>query len=215
MDKSPHHDAPASHPKVDETANPWSTLASREVYDNAWIRVVDHQVLNPRGNPGIYGTVHFKNLAIGIVPLDRDGCTYLVGQYRYPLGRYSWEIPEGGGVKDVDPLASAQRELSEETGLTAGRWQALLEMDLSNSATDERAICFLAWDLAQGEPHPEEVELLTVRRVPFATAFGMVERGEITDSLSVAAIQKVQLLALTARLPDGLLATGRPGRPTV
>jgi ADP-ribose pyrophosphatase len=203
MSKPPHHQGFASPPTLDESVNPWSTLKSREVYDNAWIRVVDHQVLNPRGNPGIYGTVHFKNLAIGVVPLDRQGCTFLVGQYRYPLGRYSWEIPEGGGAKDIDPLVSAQRELSEETGLTAGRWQTLLEMDLSNSATDEHAICYLAWDLKQGEPHPEEAELLTIRRLPFVMAFGMVERGEITDAMSVAAIQKVQLLALTRRLPEG------------
>jgi 8-oxo-dGTP pyrophosphatase MutT (NUDIX family) len=206
MPKSPPHPSSASPPIVDESVNPWSTLSSREVYDNAWIRVVDHEVLNPRGNPGIYGTVHFKNLAIGVVPLDRQGCTFLVGQYRYPMGRYSWEIPEGGGAKDVDPLLSAQRELSEETGLTAGRWQMLLEMDLSNSATDEHAICFLAWDLTQGKAHPEEDEQLTIRRLPFVTAFGMVERGEITDAMSVAAILKVQLLALTHGLPDGLLA---------
>jgi ADP-ribose pyrophosphatase len=209
MPKSPPpQDSPS--PPVDESVNPWSTLSSREVYDNAWIRVVDHQVLNPRGNPGIYGTVHFKNIAIGVVPIDRQGCTVLVGQYRYPMGRYSWEIPEGGGAKDVDPLVSAQRELSEETGLTARRWQSLLEMDLSNSATDEHAICYLAWDLTQGKAHPEEVEQLMIRRVPFATTVGMVERGEITDAMSVAAILKVQCLALTGRLPDGLLVGEKP-----
>lgn len=207
---TPRRDQPLSPlPSVGEAVNPWSRLRSRQVYDNAWIRVVEDQVLNPHGNPGIYGTVHFKNLAIGVVPLDRDGCTFLVGQYRYPLGRYSWEIPEGGGAQDVDPLASAERELSEETGLTARRWQRLLEMDLSNSATDEHAICFLAWDLEQGQPHPEDVELLTVRRLPFATALGMVERGEITDAMSVAAILKIQLLALAGQLPDGLLANDR------
>ncbi len=203
MDKSPHDRLATPLPIVDEAVNPWSTLSSREVYDNPWIRVVEDQVLNPRGNPGIYGTVHFKNVAIGVVPLDRDGCIFLVGQYRYPLRRYSWEIPEGGGAKDVDPLVSAQRELAEETGLDGGRWQKFLEMHLSNSATDEHAICFLAWDLEPGEPHPEEVELLTVKRVPFAAAVGMVERGEITDAMSVAAILKVQLLAMTGRLPEG------------
>jgi 8-oxo-dGTP pyrophosphatase MutT (NUDIX family) len=206
MDKPAHGRRAAPLPAADETVNPWSTLTSRQVYDNAWIGVAEHQVLNPSGNPGIYGTVHFKNLAVGVVVLDRHGYIHLVGQYRYPLGCYSWEIPEGGGALDVDPVVSAQRELAEETGLTARRWQNLLEMDLSNSATDERAICFLAWDIEPGEPHPEDAELLAVKRVPFPEAVGMVERGEIRDAMSVAAILMVQGLALTGRLPEGLPA---------
>jgi ADP-ribose pyrophosphatase len=206
MEKPPHDRISAPPPTVDETVNPWSTLSSREVYDNPWIEVVEHQVLNPSGNPGIYGTVHFKNLAIGVVVVDRLGHTYLVGQYRYPLGYYSWEIPEGGGARDVDPVISAQRELAEETGLTADRWQRLLEMDLSNSTTDEQAICFLAWDIEAGEPHPEDAELLAIKRVPFQDAFGMVERGEIRDAMSVASILMVQGLAKTGRLPAGFPA---------
>ena len=193
-------------PVVDEAVNPWSTLTSREVYDNPWIGVVEHQVLNPSGNRGIYGTVHFKNIAVGVLVLDREGHTYLVGQYRYPLRSYSWEIPEGGGARDVDPVVSAQRELAEETGLTAHRWQRLVEMDLSNSATDEQAICFLAWDVEPGEPHPEDAELLVVKRVPFAEAVGMVERGEIRDAMSVASILMLHSLALTGRLPEGFPA---------
>lgn len=189
---------------MDRTANPWTTLRSTRVYDNPWIGVTEHQVINPRGNPGIYGTVHFKNLAIGVVPLDQDGATYLVGQFRYPHGSYSWEIPEGGGPLDQDPLASAARELAEETGLAARRWQEILRADLSNSATDERAIAYLACELEQGEAHPEEVEELQVWRLPFAEAYAMVERGEITDALSVLAIQKVQLMALQGSLADGL-----------
>ena len=206
MDKPTRGGNSAPPPVADEATNPWSTLTSRQVYDNAWIGVAEHQVLNPSGNPGIYGIVHFKNLAVGVVALDSDGCIWLVGQYRYPLGCYSWEIPEGGGAHDVDPVVSAQRELAEETGLAARRWQPLLEMDLSNSATDERAICFLAWDIEAGEPHPEDAELLAVRRVPFPDAVAMVERGEIRDAMSVASILMVQGLALTGRLPEGIPA---------
>jgi 8-oxo-dGTP pyrophosphatase MutT (NUDIX family) len=188
----------------DSHPNPWTTLGSRQVYTNPWIEVTEHSVLNPRGGKGIYGTVHFKNLAIGCIVIDHDGCTYLVGQYRYPLGYYSWEIPEGGGDPAIAPLASAQRELAEETGLRARQWQSLLEMDLSNSATDEHATCFLAWDLEQGESEPEEVEQLTIKRVPFSVAFQMVMGGEIRDAMSVATILKVQLLALSNALPKGL-----------
>jgi ADP-ribose diphosphatase len=200
----PAHGRALPLPGADETVNPWSTLTSRQVYDNAWIGVAEHQVLNPRGNPAIYGVVHFKHLAVGAVVLDRQGYIYLVGQYRYPLDCYSWEIPEGGGAPDVEPLVSAQRELAEETGLVARQWRPLLEMDLSNSATDERAICFLAWDVEPGEPHPEDAEQLAVKRVPFAEAVAMVERGEIRDAMSVASILMVHCRALTRRLPEGM-----------
>ncbi|HLF79299.1 MAG TPA: NUDIX hydrolase, partial [Dehalococcoidia bacterium] len=131
--------------------NPWQTLSSELKYSNPWIEVTEHQVVNPSGGPGIYGTVHFKHLAIGILPLDHEGYTWLVGQYRYPLERYSWEIPEGGGVHGVDPLDSAKRELQEETGIEAKNWQRLVEIDMSNSVSDERATVFLATGLTFGE----------------------------------------------------------------
>ncbi|MEM6723516.1 MAG: NUDIX hydrolase, partial [Bacteroidota bacterium] len=102
--------------------NPWTKLSEALQYDNPWIRITEHQVLNPNGNPGIYGVVHFKNVAIGIVPLDEEYNTWLVGQYRYTLEQYSWEIPEGGGPLGTDPLKSAKRELLEETGITAKEW---------------------------------------------------------------------------------------------
>jgi 8-oxo-dGTP pyrophosphatase MutT (NUDIX family) len=203
-----------------ESVNPWTTLSSAERYDNPWIRVVEHQVLNPAGKPGIYGTVHFKNLAIGVVPVDAEGCTYLVGQYRYPLGRYSWEIPEGGGRHAVDPLVSAQRELIEEVGLVASGWQEILRLDLSNSVTDERGLCYLAWDLEQRTAEPEDTELLQIRRLPLREAASLAVSGEITDSLSVAALLRVELMVLTGALPAPLrplfphATTGAPGLPT-
>jgi 8-oxo-dGTP pyrophosphatase MutT (NUDIX family) len=182
---------------MNETRNPWTVLSQRAAYDNKWIGVTEYDVLNPSGGKGIYGKVHFKNLAIGILPLDEEGYTWLVGQYRFPLDAYSWEIPEGGGDPALPPVASAQRELQEETGLIAREWTQILEMHLSNSVSDEKAILFLARGLEQGPSMPEETEELVVRRLPFEEAYQMVERGEITDSMSVAAIQKVKLLLLT------------------
>ena len=183
---------------------PWSIVASREEYDNRWIRVTHHDVVTPAGTPGIYGTVHFKNKAIGIVPVDAERHTFLVGQHRFPLDDYSWEIPEGGGPLDVDFLESAKRELQEETGLSAARWHKLVECDLSNSVTDEKAIAFLACGLTAGQAAPEPTEELIMRRVPLAEAFRMVEAGEIRDALSVVALQAVELLVLKGRL-DPLL----------
>ena len=124
--------------------NPWTILGEKTIYDNKWINVTEYDVLNPSGGKGIYGTVRFKNLAIGILPLDEEGYTWLVGQYRFPLNAYSWEIPEGGGDPEVAPVASAQRELIEETGLVAKDWTMIQEMHLSNSVTDEQAFIFLA-----------------------------------------------------------------------
>ena len=168
--------------------NPWTTLGSDEKYNNPWIRVVEHQVLKPSGRPGIYGTIHFKNLAIGILPIAENGDTWLVGQWRYPLNAYSWEIPEGGGDPKLTPLESAKRELKEETGLIARHWEPLMEMDLSNSSTDERSYSFIARDLEEGTAEPEEEEELVIRRLPFTDVLAMVLKGEIRDALSVATV---------------------------
>lgn len=176
------------------TDNPWKTLNSEEKYNNNWITVTEHQVINPSGGQGIYGEVHFKNLAIGVLPLDDEHNTWLVGQYRYPLKAYSWEIPEGGGPLGTDPELSAKRELVEETGLVASKLTEIQRMHLSNSVSDELAIIYLAQDLQLGEAAPEETEDLQLIKVPFAKAVEMVMDGEITDSMSVAAILKVHLM---------------------
>jgi 8-oxo-dGTP pyrophosphatase MutT (NUDIX family) len=175
--------------------NPWKTLSTREVYSNQWILVEEHQVINPSGGAGIYGKVHFKNKAIGIVPLDEHDNTWLVGQYRYTLNDYSWEIPEGGGPLNSDPLLSAQRELKEETGITAKHWQLIMRFHTSNSVTDEEGFIFLAEGLEYGANELEETEAdLVVKKLPFSEALAMVMSGEITDSLSVAGILKVARL---------------------
>lgn len=168
--------------------NTWRLKSRRRAYANPWISVDHDEVVTPGGSDGIYGVVRFRNTAIGIVTLDAAGYTTLVGQWRYPLGRYSWEIPEGGGPKDEDVLTSARRELREETGLSAQRWTKLLDLDLSNSVTDEVGVVYLAEELTEGTPEPEDTEELTVRRVPFAEAIAMVGRGEITDVLAVVGL---------------------------
>ncbi|RMF52772.1 MAG: NUDIX hydrolase [Bacteroidetes bacterium] len=174
--------------------NPWQTLASRKVYDNPWITVREDTVITPAGEPGIYGVVHYKNRALGVIPIDHEGCLYLVGQYRYPLGVYSWEIPEGGGKLDRDPLSEIQRELAEETGLTARRWRLLLRMHLSNSVSDEEALIYLAWDLQPGPPRPEGTEKLQIWRLPFWEAIERLHAGQFTDSLTVAGLLYVETL---------------------
>jgi 8-oxo-dGTP pyrophosphatase MutT (NUDIX family) len=194
---------------MDEVRNPWTTLDSTEKYDNPWIRVVEHRVINAAGNPGIYGTVHYKILAIGVVPIDAAGFTWLVGQYRYPLKRYSWEIPEGGGKLDVPPVESAKRELKEETGLSARHWQEIQRMHLSDSITDEASIAFLAWGIEEGAASPEEDEELQVRRLPLSEAVAMALRGDITDAISVAALLRVRLMALEGELPSEVAAALR------
>jgi len=172
--------------------NPWQTLSSEEKYDNRWINVTEYQVLNPAGGRGIYGKVHFKNKAIGIVALDENNNTWLVGQWRYTLNEWSWEIPEGGGPLHDDPLQSARRELKEETGLIANQWTLIQRVHLSNSVSDEEGFIFLAEDLTTGESELEETEAdMKVWKIPFSDALSMVLNGKITDSLTVMALLKV------------------------
>ena len=151
-------------------------------------------MIDPSGRPGIYGVIHFRNLAVGIVPLDEDLNTWIVGQYRYPIQAYSWEIPEGGGRRDLPPLESAKRELLEEVGISATEWQEVLRMHLSNSASDEEAIIYVARELSFQPPEPDHDEELQVRKLPFQQLYHMVMQGEVTDSLTLAAVMKVKLM---------------------
>jgi ADP-ribose pyrophosphatase len=185
-----------SHPED----NPWKITSERLVYDNPWINLTEYQVLNPSGNPGIYGKVHFKNIAIGVLPLDENLNTYLVGQYRFPIQQYSWEMPEGGGPLGSDPLDSAKRELLEETGLKAKEWSELIRIHLSNSVSDELSIIYLARGLEQFESEPEETEQLVVKKLPFGEMYQMVCSGEITDSMTVAAVLRLRLLLIENQL---------------
>lgn len=180
-------------PPPDETRNPFTMLSARQVYDNPWISVVEHQVLSPQGRPGIYGVVKFKNQAVGVIPYQ-DGKIWLVGQYRVPLGAYSWEIPEGGAPYGEDPVEGARRELREETGLEAASFQPLVQIHLSNSVSDEWGIVYLATGLTAGAAEPEHTEELAMRVVLLEEAYRMVCAAEITDSLSVAGILRLVLM---------------------
>lgn len=185
---------------MNEQLNPWQVLKEKKIYENPWIKLTEFDVINPSGGKGIYGKVHFKSIAVGALALDEELNTYLVGQYRFPLDRYSWEIPEGGGAFGVDPVESAKRELLEETGLVATEWSQIIEMHLSNSVSDEHAVIYLARGLQQETASPEETEQLEVKKLPFEEVYQMVERGEITDSMSVAAILKVKLMLADGRI---------------
>jgi 8-oxo-dGTP pyrophosphatase MutT (NUDIX family) len=175
---------------MEEHKNPWQTVTSKIVYENPWIKVREDKVINPSGGDGIYGVVSFKNIAIGIVPVDQEGYTYLVGQYRYPLNEYSWEIPEGGGPIGIDILDSAKRELKEETGFTAKKWTNISRIHTSNSVTSEVGFIFLAEELTAGESDLEATEDILVKKIKLKEAVDMVMNNQITDSLSIAGILK-------------------------
>jgi len=174
--------------------NPWKILSTQKIYENPWIELTEYQVINPHGGSGIYGVVHFKHIAIGVIPLDEELNTWIVGQYRFPLNEYSWEIPEGGGKLEVPILESAKRELLEECGIIAQKWNCILKMHLSNSVSDEVGYVWVAQDLSFTKSQPEETELLEVQKIPFSELYERVMNGEITDSLSVAGVLKLQCL---------------------
>ena len=178
----------------DEQHNPWKTLSTKPVYQNPWISVREDQVINPKGGEGIYGVVSFKNKAIGIIPIDDEGYTYLIGQYRYALNEYSWEIPMGGGLVENDLLESAKRELKEETGFTAAKWTNICRLHTTNSVSDEEGFVFLAQELTAGETAFEETEDLQIKRLPLKDAVRMAMNNEITDAISVAGLLKVALM---------------------
>lgn len=169
----------------------WKRLASRVVYDNPWITVFEDRVINPGGGRNDYGRVHFKGRAVGIIPLDGESNTWLVGQQRYTLDAWSWEIPMGGAPFDEPPLAAAQRELAEETGLRAARWRELMRLHTSNSITDEEGLVYVAEDLTEGETAFEETEVLEVRKLPLEQAVEMVHAGDITDAISAAGLLRL------------------------
>jgi len=186
--------------KEDRTKNPWKTISTREIYRNQWLRLREDQIVTPGGKKGIYGVVE-TTPAIAIIPLTNDLKTYLVGQYRYPLNTYSWEIPEGGADPGESNLNAARRELREETGLIAGKWTYLESIYTSNSITNETGHIYLAEELQQGPSDPEHTEDLEIRIVPFIEAYHKVQHFEIKDALAIIGIMRVyQLLARQGRI---------------
>lgn len=188
-----------AHPRRN---GPWTVHETALSYENPWIRVETSKVAHPDGSPGIYGVVRYANFAIGVLPIDESGHTWIVGQHRFPFDAYSWELPEGGGPKAEDPLDAAKRELAEETGLRAENWQALGRWDVSNSVSDEKAIGYLAWGLREGEAQPEPSEALTVKRVSFPDLVGMCLDGEITDAFTHLMVFAALERARRGELPE-------------
>ena len=176
-----------------EPPSRWRRQSRRTAYENPWVTVWHDEVTRPDGEPGIYGVVHFSNLAAGVLAIDAEDRVALVGQHRYALDAYSWEIPEGGVPPDEDPRAGAARELREETGVVAADWRELSRLHLSNSVSDEEAVLYLATGLTTGEPSPDGTEDVVVRWVPFDEAVDMAIDGRITDAMSVAALLHVAL----------------------
>ena len=177
---------------MNEAPNPWTKLSSEVKYENPWLKIIEDQVLNPAGNPGIYGVVHFKTHAVAIIPLDEHNNTWIVGQYRYPLNSYEWEVIEGGCPEGTLPIETAKRELIEEAGLQAEKFEMILEMQLSNSTTDEVSYTYLAWGLTDIGARPEEDEQLIIKKLPFEEVYQMVLRNEIRDGLSVASVLRAK-----------------------
>ena len=172
---------------------PWTRVQRTVGYRNPWMTVWHDDVTRPDGEPGIYGVVHFSNTAVGVVAIDDRDRVALVGQHRYAFDAYHWEIPEGGSPLDEDSLEGAKRELLEETGLTARRWREIGRWELSNSVTDEAAVAYVATELEHGEAEPDPDEQLEFRWLPFDEVMAMIERGQITDALTVLPMQALAL----------------------
>jgi len=188
----------------EEDGDPWTIVSVRRSYETNWFAVDDHDVINPAGKPGHYGVIRVRRPAVGVLPIEADGSVHLVGQWRFPLKRYSWEMPEGGAEPGEDLELCARRELEEETGLRAGRLQLILRMDLSNSLTDEFSTSYLATELTQGPAQPEDTEVLRRRRAPFREVLARVVDGRIRDAFTVATVLRAHHMAVTGELPAAL-----------
>jgi 8-oxo-dGTP pyrophosphatase MutT (NUDIX family) len=183
---------------MNDQKSPWTLLSRSRKYENDWIAVDEHQVRHARGFSSAYGVVHNKQLGTQTIAIDQEGRVCLVGQFRYPQGLYSWELPAGGGGPDQPPLETAQRELREETGLIASKWLPLLQLTVAGSISDSRVFCFVAWELEATERELDPQEVIQRQRVPFKEAVDSALNGTIQDSASVAA-----LLALRRKLDAG------------
>ena len=187
-----------------EQGPPWTPGEARVVYENPWIRVTESRPIAPTGREALYGVVHMKNLALGVLPLHEDGTVTLVGQQRYVFGAYSWELPEGGGPVGENPLTNIQRELAEEAGLAAREWRQILSMQMSNAVTDEHCLGYLATGLHEVPPRPDENELIAVARVPFREALAQAVNGNMPDAITVALLLRAYHMAKEGELPRRL-----------
>jgi 8-oxo-dGTP pyrophosphatase MutT (NUDIX family) len=185
---------------------PWKPGKERLVFESGWLRVTDQTATAPTGRPARYGLVRFKNLAVAVLPIHDDGTVTLVGQHRFPLGDYSWELPEGGSPLEEDPLEGAKRELAEETGLAAAEWREVLRTQLSNSVTDERMVGYVALGLSAtaGAHCVDDTEALALVRAPFREALDAAMAGHLPDMLTVAMLLRGYHMACEGALPGAL-----------
>ncbi|MBX9575292.1 MAG: NUDIX hydrolase [Caulobacteraceae bacterium] len=208
-------DDPRQDPPWDDGADrppPWIDHGARPVFENPWMRLTQHQATAPTGAPADYVVMRPLALAVGVLPLHGDGTVTLVGQHRFALMAWSWEMPEGGAHPDEDPQAAAARELAEEAGLAARSWRKVLGLDLSNSVTDERAVAFLAWDLDPVPTAPDPTEAFRVARVPYLDLIDAIGAGQVRDAFTVATALRAHHMAVTSQLP-GWLSHVMLGRP--
>lgn len=179
--------------------NPWITNSSRVVYQNTWISVREDQVIRPDGNPGIYGVVEIRP-SVGVLAMNDREEVVLVGQWRYAMNRYSWEIPRGGSHPgETDMLAVAQRELMEEAGVVASDWEPLGKVDICNGVANDVQSLFFARGLSATNRQLDPEEEIALEWRPFETVLSMAMDGRITEVCSIAAILKVALLRGNAR----------------
>lgn len=198
-------DRPVPAWDLDPPARPvWKSDGDQTVFENPWMRISSHPATAPTGAPATYVVMRPKNLAAGVLPIHSDGTVTLVGQARFPLANYSWEMPEGGAPYAEDPLEGAKRELAEEAGLAARTWREVLRMELSNSVTDERAIAWLAWDLSEIATDPDPTEVIALARVPFMSLIAEIDRGSVRDAFTVATALRAYHMAREGLLPGWL-----------
>lgn len=188
----------------DDGENPWTVKGIERRYDTKWFAVDDYDTINPAGGQSTYGVIRAKRASVGVLPIEPDGTVHMVGQWRFPLARYSWEMPEGGAEFDEDTETCARRELMEETGFTAATLTKILEIDLSNMLTDEAATIYLATGLTPGVAQPEDVEVLKRASAPFQEVLAAVVSGRIRDAMTVAAVLRAHHMAVVGDLPAPL-----------
>ena len=185
---------------MNDENNPWKFISSKEIYKNPWLRLREDQVIRPDGEKGVYSVVETR-VATGVVAFDEDDNVIMVGQYRYPLDEYSWEIVEGGAEQDEVPLEAIKRELVEEAGIVASEWESLGgEIFLNDCISSERCFLFVARGLNSVGSHPEGTEVLKIKKIPFNEVLKMVLNGQIKDSMTIMAILLVNQIRSKSNL---------------
>jgi len=183
---------------------PWRDAGSTTLFENPWMRLTRHDATAPTGHKADYVVMRPQNMSVGVLPLHADGTVTLVGQQRFALMNWSWEMPEGGAPFSEDPLEGARRELAEEAGLAAAQWRLAYRAEMTNSITDERAMAWLAWDFTEVPIAPDETEIIRVARVPFGDLLREIGRGSIRDMFTLATALRAYHMAREGELPPEL-----------